>query len=335
MLDISVLIYTYDRKDYIRKAVDTVLKQKLNKALFEIIVIKGFSDNAIDDWLQKNGVRTILLDEKSLGKKIARGIRESHGEIITFLDDDDEYESIKLKKISEIFNRDPEVDFVHNSLLKIDESGNIIDQNPTEDPPKNLIFLPRNKNSFTLSRILRYRGDWYLSCMSARKSVLLKDLDSLDNIDQSVDKFIFFTSINHGRKIMMISDKLTRYRVHLSTTTYMDTEENFINRRKVFFKNTVRTFEKIASMSAKYPGNEPAICQMIQHKINLYFISEERDSKVPMPEFIDFLRCLRIECNRYQLIWIGAFLLRRISLKLSITLYYKFFKMSFKEVVAN
>ena len=335
MVHITVLIYTYDRRDYIVKAVNTVLKQNMNRDLFEIILIKGFSDEGIDKWLLESGVHLIFLKEKSLGKKIAKGIEESRGEIITFLDDDDEYEPDKLKKISEIFDKYPETDYIHNSLIKINENGEVIDPNPAENPPKSLVFSTRSNDNALLSQVLRYRGDWYLSCMSVRKPVLLDDLNSLENIDQSVDKFIFFVSINRGRNIKLITDKLTRYRMHQSTTTYTGTQEDFINRREVFFRNTIRTFNKIVSLSANYPGNELAGCQLIQHKINLYFISGRGDSRVTIPEFIDFLRCLRIEHSRYQLIWIGGFLLRRISLKLSRKLYYKFFKMSFKEVIAN
>lgn len=335
LIHLTVLIYTYDRKDYIVKAVNTVLKQNINKDLFEIIVIKGFIDDDIDKWLQESGVRLIFLNEKSLGKKIARGIEESRGEIITFLDDDDEYEPKKLEKISEIFDKCPETDFVHNSLIKINENGGVVDPDPSENPRKSLVFSTRNGNKSLLSQVLRYRGDWYLSCMSVRKSVLLDDLNSLEGIDQSIDKFIFFVSINRGRNIKLIPDKLTRYRMHQSTTTYTGTKEDFISKREVFFRNTIKTFDRIVSLSAIYPSNELASCQLIQHKINLYFISGREDSKVTLAEFIEFLKCLKIEHSRYQLIWIGGFILRRISLELSRNLYYRFFKTSFKGIIVN
>ncbi|MHB1709456.1 MAG: glycosyltransferase family 2 protein [Thermoplasmataceae archaeon] len=335
LLYVSVLIYTYDRKEYIVRAVSSVLQQNMDRTLFEITVVKGFLDDEIDDWLQRNGVKSVYLKEKSLGKKIARGVRESRGEIISFLDDDDEFVSSKLSIIAGIFDKDPEVDFVHNSLVKIGETGNIIDPEPNENPPEELPFLTNSNNCSLLSRIIRYRGDWYLSCISVRRSVLLNVLDSLDSTEQSLDKFIFFAALNHGRKMMLISDKLTRYRMHPSTTTYTGSEVDFIARRETFFMNTVRVFDAIVRMSANRPGNALAKCQLIQHKINLYLISEERGSKVSMREFVEFLGCLRIVRSRYQLVWIGAFLMRKISLRFSRFAYYRFFKMSFKEAVVN
>lgn len=335
MIYISVLIYTYDRRDYVVKAVKSVLEQNMDRTMFEIIVVKGFIDDEMDNWLQKNGVKSVYLKEKSLGKKIAIGINESRGEIISFLDDDDEYAFSKLSTISEIFNENPEVDFVHNSLIKIDENGSVIEPNPKENPRTPLSFLTNNEDYSLLSRIIRYRGDWYLSCMSIRKSVLLEVIDSLYSIDQSVDKFIFFTALDYGKGMIFLSDKLTRYRMHPSTTTYTGSEEDFVARREVFFRNTVRVFGQIVKMSVNRPGNRLATCQLLQHKINLYFISDDGDSKVSMLEFIEFLGCLGITRSRYQLIWIGAFLVRRISLRCSRRAYYKFFKISFKEVVKS
>lgn len=335
LIHLTVLIYTYNRRDYIIKAVNTVLKQNMNRDLFEIIVVKGFVDEEIDKWLEENGVRLIFLNEKSLGKKIASGIEESRGEIIIFLDDDDEFEPTKLEKISEIFDKYREIDYVHNSLIKINENGETIDSDSLENPTDSIVFSPRNGNKALLSQVLRYRGDWYLSSMSVRKSILLDDLNSLRGVDQSIDKFIFFVSINRGRNIMLIPDKLTRYRLHHSTTTYTGTKEEFINKREMFFRNTIRTFDRIVSLSANYPGKELSTCQLIQHKINLYFISGREDSKVTTSEFIEFLRCLRLAHTRYQLIWIVGFILRRISLELSRNLYYSFFKASFKGIVVN
>jgi len=330
LLCISVLIYTYDRRDYLIKAVTTVLEQKPGSYKSEIIVIKGFVDEKIDNWLQERGVKSIYLNEKSLGKKIARGIRESQGDVISFLDDDDEFEPNKLTTIFKLFSGDPELDFVHNSLSKITDSGDIIDAKPKENPAENLCYLTSSNNYSLLSKILRYRGDWYLSCISIRRSVLLNVLDSLDETDQSLDKFIFFAVLNHGKKMMMISDTLTKYRLHQSTTTYIGRKSEFILKREIFFQNTLRVFDSIVKLSANLPGGPLAKCQLIQHKINLYLISDEACSQVSMHEFVQFLSCLKITHSRYQLVWICAFLMRRVSPGLSRFLYYNFFKIAFK-----
>ena len=332
---ISILICTYDRKQYIGRAVKSLLGQDIDKQKFEIVVVKGFTDETIDEFLDANNVKTLYLNEKSLGKKIAQGVMECRGDFICFLDDDDEFEPNKIRKLYDIIDANPDADFIHNSILKISEDGTVIDSNTSEAPHRDFSFYPNSGDYSTLSKILRYRGDWYLSAMCIRKSVIELVVNELQETNQSLDKFIFFAVLNHGKKMMMIGDKLTSYRMHQSTTTYGGSESNFIAKREIFFQNTVHVFDNIALLSRNFPGNEVAKCLLIQHRINLFFISQENGAKVSIGQFIEYLRCLKIIRSRYQLIWISAFLIRKISIRLSRYIYYIFFKMSFGKVVTS
>jgi len=324
------LIYTYDRKDYILRAVNSVLQQDFDHNKFEIVVVKGFVDSDIDKFLNSYGIKSVYLNDKSLGSKVAKGIQCCKGDVICLLDDDDEFETNKLQTVFKIFDENHNVDFVHNSIVKIDDTGSIIDNSPNENFQNNLYFSPTNYNSDLFSKIIKKRGDWYLSSMCIRKSILNGVLDDLANTNQSVDKFIFFAALNYGKAILMIKDKLTRYRLHESTTTYAGSTADFIRKREIFFMNTVNVFENIVKISENKPGKKYAECQLIQHKINLYFISDKAHSKVSMREFFQFLSCLKITHTRYQLIWICAFLMRRASPGLSRFLYYNFFKIAFE-----
>jgi len=327
---ISILTYTYDRKKYLLKAVDSALHQSLNRSEYEILVVKGFRDEIIDEALNRNNVRVLFLQEKSLGKKIATGIRECRGEFVCFLDDDDEFEPDKISVISSILSEMKDVDFIHNSIVKINESGAITNPNPKDNISTNLSLTPSKMAIPSISKVIRFRGDWYLSGMCIRKSILENTLVDLENTNQSLDKFVFFAALNHGRRIMMIRDRLTRYRLHTSTTTYIGTEEEFIAKRRAFFENTVSVFRNIVKISENLPGVELAGCQLMQNRINLYFISDQMDSKISFREFVEFFGCLRVIRSRYQIIWICAFLIRKLSYRLSAFAYYTFFKMSFK-----
>ena len=326
---ISILISTYDRKQYIGRAVKSLLDQNTDKQNFEVVVVKGFLDENIDKFLDANNVKRIFLNEKSLGKKIAQGVMECKGEFICFLDDDDEFEPNKIHRLCEIINTDPDADFIHDSILKIGEDGSVLDSRNSGIQFRNFLFTPGAGDYSALSKFLRYRGDWYLSAMCIRKSVIELVLKELQETNQSLDKFIFFAALNHGKKIMMISDRLTRYRLHQSTTTYIGSESDFLAKREIFFRNTVKVFGNIEGLSKDFPGGDLAKCMLIQHKINLYFISEESEAKISIEKFFKYLGCLKIVRSRYQMIWISAFLLRKISVGLSRHLYYLFFKISF------
>ena len=102
---ISVVIGAHNRREFILEAVNSVINQTLERSKYEIIVVKNYEDEGIDKFLTENGVINIRTDEVSLGSKIARGILESKGEILCFLEDDDLFLPEKLNEIYNIFHK--------------------------------------------------------------------------------------------------------------------------------------------------------------------------------------------------------------------------------------
>ena len=98
MIYISVLITAYNRKEYLIKAVNSVLNQSLNRSYYEILVIKNFHDKPIDEYLSQKNIKNIVMDGTE-GDYISTGIRESEGKIVSFLDDDDLFNYEKLKYV--------------------------------------------------------------------------------------------------------------------------------------------------------------------------------------------------------------------------------------------
>ena len=329
---LSILIYTFNRRKYLLQAVDSVLSNDLDPLKYEVVVVKGFVDKEIDGYLSKNNIKSLLVDDKSLGLKIAKGVSECEGDFICFLDDDDEFELNKLAVIKNILEQNDRVDFIHNSLIIMNEEENIINLNPKENVSENITYTPGVDQYSTLSKVMRHRGDWYLSAMCIRRSILENTVNTLENINQSVDKFIFHVALNFGREMIMIAERVTKYRFHQSTTTYRGTIEEFINRRETFFENSVKVFYKIVEISKGRPGWNVAKCQLLQHRINLYFISNNQDHKITNSELLEYVRCLKYNYTRYQIIWIFSYLIRKMSFRISKTLYYKFFELSFKKV---
>ncbi len=94
-LKISVVIPTYNRSSLVQRAIKSVLSQTLN--LYEIIVV---DDGSSDDTLKvlKN-YPVKVLHQKNSGVSSARnlGIKNSSGDVIAFLDSDDEWEKEKLE----------------------------------------------------------------------------------------------------------------------------------------------------------------------------------------------------------------------------------------------
>ena len=63
---ISIIVTAFNRREFLRNAIESILKQTLDRAQFEIIVTKNFSDAAIDDYLNENHVISIVDDVKGM-----------------------------------------------------------------------------------------------------------------------------------------------------------------------------------------------------------------------------------------------------------------------------
>lgn len=97
MQKVSVVIPTYNRAKFIEDAIDSVIRQTYND--IEIIVVDDGSTDATPDILKKYGDRIEVIRQKRMGVSSARnrGIKESRGEYIAFLDSDDIFYKRKLE----------------------------------------------------------------------------------------------------------------------------------------------------------------------------------------------------------------------------------------------
>jgi glycosyltransferase involved in cell wall biosynthesis len=132
MPKVSVVIPTYNRPQFVRSAITSVLNQTFQD--FEIIVVDDAStDNTPEVVSGFNDTKIkYIRHEINKGGSAARntGIRTSSAEYIAFLDDDDEWLPDKLKKQVELLNiSSPNVGGVYTGFFKINKaSGKIIGQ---------------------------------------------------------------------------------------------------------------------------------------------------------------------------------------------------------------
>lgn len=95
---ISVIIPTYNRFELVNRSINSVLNQTYKN--FEIIVVNDCSEDFRYDELEKRtDIKYFKLEKRSGLPSIVRnfGIKNSNGEWIAFLDDDDVWEPEKLQ----------------------------------------------------------------------------------------------------------------------------------------------------------------------------------------------------------------------------------------------
>jgi len=121
---ISVIITAHNRREFLLDAVNSALNQTLPKDEYEIIVVKNFEDERIDKFLEEHNVRNIIVEEEPLGAKIVKGVEESRGEVVSFLEDDDLWLPQKLDIVKQVF-KDKDVIYYHNDFYNFTDRINI------------------------------------------------------------------------------------------------------------------------------------------------------------------------------------------------------------------
>lgn len=108
MINVTVIIPTYNRREKLRKALHSVLAQR--DVSFELIVVDDGSSDGTAEMIAKEFPSVTYLYQKNQGPAAARnrGMERARGEWIAFLDSDDEWMPGKLAAQLEFFSRHPD-----------------------------------------------------------------------------------------------------------------------------------------------------------------------------------------------------------------------------------
>lgn len=211
---VSIVVTAYGRKEFLMQALRSIEKQTVSRELFEVILVKNFTDDSIDRYCDDNGIISVKMSG-SIGEFLNSAIEISRGIIIAFLDDDDEWLPEKLESVIQIFNNDKQIGYFHNDYSFIDDKGKIIRFKRVVESRKkefkNFTFPASKKRILDL---LEVNADFNLSCMAVRRDLIFPLRYELSKIRGGTDSFVFFISLLGGASIYVSSIKLTRYRVH-------------------------------------------------------------------------------------------------------------------------
>lgn len=120
----SVVIPLYNQADSIRRTIDSVLRQDCGD--FEVVVVDdGSTDGGGEVIASLEDPRICFVTQENQGVSAARnrGVEESHGSIIAFLDADDEWYDDYLITIAALHERFPECNVYATSYCMRDDDG--------------------------------------------------------------------------------------------------------------------------------------------------------------------------------------------------------------------
>lgn len=122
---ISVIIPTYNRKEFLKNAIESVLNQK--NVNFELIVVDDGSTDGTKEIVKKYPLKYIYQENKGPSSARNNGILNSSGSFISFLDSDDLWVEDKLKLQICFFKENKDYLIVHTGEKWI-KNGKVLKQ---------------------------------------------------------------------------------------------------------------------------------------------------------------------------------------------------------------
>ncbi|OGM26641.1 hypothetical protein A3D00_01095 [Candidatus Woesebacteria bacterium RIFCSPHIGHO2_02_FULL_38_9] len=229
MLKVSVIIPTYNRKEVLKKAVQSVLDQTFGN--FELIIVDDGSTDGTEENLRgflENHKKLFYFKQENKGVSAARnlGISKSSGEYLSFLDSDNTYHSKFLEVMTGVLDE-------NNEMVMAYSSQNLFLVSP--DDERHLKVIARKVRSVEYNPIKLLRTNYIdVNAVLIRKSIL-DEIGFFDESLKSLEDWDLFVrmAIRHPFKIVQVDQVLGDY-------YYPENFDTITN--KVLSKNAIRTY---------------------------------------------------------------------------------------------
>ena len=208
---VSVVTPTLNSARYLAETIESVLAQ--DYPAIEYIVVDGGSSDETPAILDRYGdrLRVISGPDKGPSDAIAKGLAQSRGEIVTWLNADDTFLPGAVRTAAAWLAAHPETDVVYGEGWWIDEHGKVISRYPT------LPWDPRilERDCFICQPAAFLRAADYRRC----------PLDP--EVARSFDYDLWIRMARAGFRFDAIPDYLANSRMHSGAKTLSEREEVF------------------------------------------------------------------------------------------------------------
>jgi glycosyltransferase involved in cell wall biosynthesis len=204
---VSVIIPTYNRADYLKLALKSVLEQTY-KNIEVIVADDGSMDNTAEVVADFNDPRVKYFYQRNTGLPAVtrnRGLREASGEYVAFLDSDDMWQPEKLEIQVEYLRNQPDYHLAYSNAWIIDET----------DARKGLIMdLELFKEGEIFKYLVKYNFIPQLTVLMKRKVFDEIGFFNEDPTLRAVEDYEYWLRVALRHKIGFVKEPLAMYRVH-------------------------------------------------------------------------------------------------------------------------
>lgn len=176
---VSVILASYNHKDFVEKAVRSVLNQTFSN--LELIIVDDGSTDGTPDIIEKIDDERIIfmrLDSNRLAHPRNYALQFTSGEYVAFQNSDDLWKENKLEEQLKVFQKNKSLGACFTKIEIIDENDN-----PNENSWAKDLFCSVNKKRFDWLRRFFDKGN----CLCISSSLIKKDvINKLGGFRQSL-----------------------------------------------------------------------------------------------------------------------------------------------------
>jgi glycosyltransferase involved in cell wall biosynthesis len=257
-MTVSVVIPVWNRSALVRRALDSVLAQ--TRPAEEILVV---DDGSTDDTAsvvrrQFPGVRLVTQENRGVSAARNRGIRAAGGEIVAFLDSDDEWAPKKLERQIEAMSERPDAVLCHT-----DE-----------------IWIRRGRRVNTMTKHRKHGGDIFeralpLCAISPSAAIVRRRLfDEVGFFDESLpacEDYDLWLRVTARFPVLYIDEPLT--------VKYGGHDDQLSRRYFGMDRFRIQALEKILRSGSLRPDYRRAAEKTLREKVRIYANGARRRGK--------------------------------------------------------
>ena len=285
-IKISVLVIAYERKEFIKEALLSVLDQTIPRNQYEIICVVGFKDEEISKFMIENNIAEIYCHCR-IGTNLSIGLNSCKGNYVVFLEDDDKFARNKLELVLKAFEKN-NIIYYHNNHETIDKYSKILNQNKVKKKlfvsqfSRSTLWYPPHKYHW----IAKNGGDFNLSSMAVSRAYINKYNSVLAKIQSAADFIVFSVLMQDNFPFYFDINRTTLYRMHENSETHSieRNHEKLIDHSNREYRSALIVYENLNS--------EPVKRMVVEWLLSLKFYAYVAGIKDLKPSFIDKLKLL-------------------------------------------